>query len=88
MLIRIGDEMKHARDDHLQKLKTQLTSPFVLKDRSNRDVIAQTLTKVVHCMPHKVNLYSALILLVACEDFDFAHDLVKQINTSLNEVLV
>lgn len=84
MLIRIGDEMKHARDDHLQKLKTQLISPFVLKDRTNRDTLTQTLIKVIHCMPHKVNLYSGLILLIACDDFDFASDLVKQIVESLN----
>ena len=39
-------------------------------------------------MPHKVNLYSALIALLAVEDFDFAADLIRQIIESLHQVLV
>ena len=39
-------------------------------------------------MPHKVNLYSALLALVAVEDFDFAADLIRQIIESLHQVLV
>ena len=39
-------------------------------------------------MPHKVNLYSALLALVGIEDFDFAADLVRQVIESLHQVLV
>lgn len=88
MIIRIGDEMRHNRDDNLQKLKTQLTSAFVLKEKTHRATVTETLIACVHAMPHKVNLYSALLALVAVEDFDFAADLVRQIIESLHQVLV
>ena len=88
MLIRIGDEMRHNRDDNLQKLKTQLTSAFVLKEKSHRLIVTETLIACIHCMPHKVNLYTALLTLVAIEDFDFAADLIRQIIESLHQVLV
>ena len=39
-------------------------------------------------MPHKVNLYSSLLALVAIDDFDFASDLIRQIVESLQQVLV
>ena len=84
MIIRIGDEMRHNRDDNLQKLKTQLTSAFVLKEKTHRATVTETLIACIHAMPHKVNLYSALLALVAVEDFDFAADLVRQIIESLH----
>ena len=77
MLIRIGDEMRHNRDDNLQKLKTQLTSAFVLKEKSHRLIVTETLITCIHCMPHKVNLYTSLLTLIAIEDFDFAADLIR-----------
>lgn len=88
MIIRIGDEMRHNRDDNLQKLKTQLTSAFVLKEKSHRLIVTETLINCIHCMPHKVNLYTALLALVAIEDFDFAAELIHQIIESLQAVLV
>ena len=36
MIIRIGDELRHNRDEHLQKLKSQFVSPFVLKEKTHR----------------------------------------------------
>ena len=39
-------------------------------------------------MPHKVNLYTALLALVAIEDFDCAAELIHQIIESLQAVLV
>jgi hypothetical protein len=39
-------------------------------------------------MPHKVNLYSTLVALVALEDFEFAAELVTAITESLNQVFV
>ena len=88
MIIRIGDELRHNRDEHLQKLKTQFVSPFVLKEKSHRHNLTDTLISCIHCMPHKVNLYASLLALVAIEDFDFAADLIRQVIESLNQVLV
>ena len=88
MIIRIGDELRHNRDDHLQKLKTQFVSPFVLKEKTHRHTLTETLISCIHCMPHKVNLYSSLLALVAIEDFDFAADLIRQIVESLHQALV
>lgn len=88
MIIRIGDEMRHNRDDNLQKLKAMLTSTFVLKEKTHRFIVTETLITCIHCMPHKVNLYSALLALLAVEDFDFAADLIRQIIESLHQVLV
>lgn len=80
--------MRHNRDDNLQKLKAMLTSTFVLKEKTHRFIVTETLITCIHCMPHKVNLYSALIALLAVEDFDFAADLIRQIIESLHQVLV
>ena len=88
MIIRIGDEMRHNRDDNLQKLKAQFTSNFVTKEKTNRATLTETLISCLHCMPHKVNLYSSLLALVAVEDFDFAADLIRQIIESLHQVFV
>ena len=88
MIIRIGDELRHNRDEHLQKLKTQFVSPFVLKEKTHRHTLTETLISCIHCMPHKVNLYSSLLALVAIEDFDFAADLIRQIVESLHQALV
>ena len=88
MIIRIGDELRHNRDEHLQKLKTQFVSPFILKEKSHRYTLTDTLLSCIHCMPHKVNLYASLLALVAIEDLDFAADPVRQIVESLNQVLI
>ena len=60
----------------------------MLKEKTHRLTVTETLITCIHCMPHKVNLYSALLALVAIEDFDFAADLVRQIIESLHQVLV
>lgn len=60
----------------------------MLKDRSNKTTVTDTLLSCVQVMPHKVNLYSTLVALVALEDFEFATDIVTAIVESLNQVLV
>jgi len=60
----------------------------VLKEKSHRLIVKETLINCIHCMPHKVNLYTALLALIAIEDFDFAADLIHQIIESLQSVLV
>lgn len=72
MIIRIGDEKRENRDEHLAKLKTQLNSAFVMKDKSNRQTLVEVLLTCIKCMPHKVNLYSYLMAAISAEDFDFA----------------
>lgn len=43
MIIRIGDEKREMRDEHLNKLKTQFNSAFVMKDKNNRDALVDSL---------------------------------------------
>ena len=47
MIIRIGDEKRECRDDHLQKLKAQLISPFVLKEKGHKTTVAETLLSCI-----------------------------------------
>jgi hypothetical protein len=84
MIIRIGDEKRENVDEHLQKLKAQIVSAYILKDRSHKATITDCLLSCVHVMPHKVNLYSALVAFVAIDDFEFASELVTAIGDSLN----
>lgn len=88
MIIRIGDERREAKDDHLLKLKNQFVSPFVLKEKNHRMTLTHTLLTCIQCMPHKVNLYSSLICLVAVDDFDFASEILANAVESLSEVFI
>ena len=88
MIIRIGDEKRENVDEHLQKLKAQMVSAFVLKERGHKASVTDTLMSCIQVMPHKVNLYSALLALVALDDFEFATELLTAIVESLNQVLV
>ena len=72
MIIRIGDEKRECRDEHLLKLKTQLNSAFVMKDKNNRQTIVDALLTCAKCMPHKANLYSYLVAAISVDDFEFA----------------
>jgi nuclear cap-binding protein subunit 1 len=63
-------------------------SPFVLKEKSHKHTVTETLLNCVQSMPHKVNLYSTLLALVAIEDFEFANELLTHIVDSLQSVLV
>jgi hypothetical protein len=88
MIIRIGDERRHLIDEHLQKLKMQLNSAFVMKDKNNREAIIETLTTCIKHMPHKVNLYSYIIAALSLEDFDFVTLITNRVVQLLNESLV
>jgi hypothetical protein len=83
MIIRIGDEKRESRDEHLQKLKTQFSSPFVLKERSHRQTLTDTLINCIQVMPHKVNIYTALIGSLAVDEFEFANEIVTRTVESL-----
>lgn len=88
MIIRIGDERRELRDEHLLKLKTQLNSAFVMKDRFNRDALVDSLLTCVKHMPHKVNLYSYLVAATAVENFEFGQEITHKVVESLNESLI
>ena len=87
MIIRIGDEKRECRDDHLQKLKTQLNSAFVMKDKNNRQTLVEVLLTCIKCMPHKVNLYSFIMAAISVEDFEFAQEITVKVVECLNECL-
>jgi hypothetical protein len=71
MIIRVGDERRELRDDHMQKLKTQFNSAFVMKDKNNRESLVDSLLTCIKLMPHKVNLYSYLVAATTAENFEF-----------------
>ena len=72
MIIRIGDERRELLDEHLQKLKTQINSAYVLKDKNNREVLIEAMLTCLKHMPHKVGLYSYILGVTAVENFEFA----------------
>lgn len=72
MVIRIGDERREMLDEHLQKLKAQMNSAYVLKDKHNREVLQEALLTCLKHMPHKVGLYSYLLGATAVDNFEFA----------------
>ena len=88
MLIRIGDEKREMRDEHLNKLKTQFNSAFVMKDKNNRDALVDSLLTCVQLMPHKANLYSYLIAATTVENFEFGQEITARVVASLNESLI
>ena len=88
MIIRIGDEKRECRDEHLQKLKTQFASPFVLKERSHRQTLTDTLINCIQVMPHKIMIYTALLTNLAVDEFDFAAEIVGRTVESLHLTLV
>lgn len=84
MIIRIGDERRDQRDEHLTKLKTQFNSAFVLKDKNNRDALTDSLLTCVQLMPHKAGLYAYIVAITAVESFEFGQEIVCKIVASLN----
>ena len=88
MIIRIGDEKRELKDEHLAKLKTQFNSAFVLKDKTNRDSLIESLLTCVTLMPHKVALYSHLVASTAVESFEFGNEIIAKSVERLNETLI
>lgn len=79
MIIRIGDEKRELRDEHLQKLKTQFNSTYVMKDKQNRDTLVESLLTCIQLMPHKANLYSYIIAATAVENFEFGQEITCKV---------
>ena len=88
MIIRIGDEKRECRDEHLQKLKTQFAGAFVLKERAHRQTLTDTLINCIQVMPHKIMIYTALLSNLAVDEFDFAAEIVSRTVESLQHTLV
>ena len=62
MIVRVGDERRHLRDEHLRKLKDFL---LLEQTQSNyRELAIDTLSKCIKNLPHKVMLYAALVTLI------------------------
>jgi hypothetical protein len=70
MIIRIGDEKRDCRDDHLRKLKQQIQSEEAQKNLKGFTI--ETLVKCITHLPHKTMLYCSLIGLIAVENESFA----------------
>lgn len=62
MIVRVGDERRHLRDDHIKKLKDFILLEQTQKDY--RDVAIDTLINCIKNLPHKVLLYAALMTLI------------------------
>jgi hypothetical protein len=63
MLIRIGDERRDLKDDHLNKLKNALLSEDA--QSNHKALIIETLNSCILNLPHKSLLYSSLVALIA-----------------------
>ncbi|CDW76937.1 cap binding protein [Stylonychia lemnae] len=81
MIVRIGDERRHLRDEHVKKLKE-----FILLEQTQsnyREVVVDTLVKCIQNLPHKVMLYAALITLIGQEDLELATQIVQELFDTL-----
>ena len=81
MIIKIGDQKRQDRDEHLRKLKSLIIQEKV----DNFMMVAQIFTKCVLVMPHKTHLYSALLGLIALDDFELAQEFWKFFCGSVKE---
>ena len=88
MVIRIGDERREMLDEHLQKLKAQMNSAYVLKDKHNREVLIEALLTCLKHMPHKVGVYSYLLGATAVDNFEFAQEITCKAVELLNQTLI
>ena len=66
MIIRVGDEKREMRDEHLRKLKD-----FILNEETQknfRDVSLDIFTKCIANLPNQVMLYTALTTLISLDN--------------------
>ena len=75
MLVRVGDEKRDMREEHLRKLKDFLISAETQKNY--QDVVCSVFKRCVASLPHKVYLYSALTALLVIENQTFGVALVE-----------
>lgn len=74
MIIRIGDEKREQKDDHIKKLKAVILQEETLK--SHKETVLDTLTKCVFNMPHKSLMYATIVASIAVENEQFATEIV------------
>lgn len=63
MIVRVGDERRNLKDEHVRKLKD-----FILLEQTQsnyRELAVDTLYKCILNLPHKTMLYAALVTLIA-----------------------
>ncbi len=86
MIIRVGDEKREMRDEHLKKLKD-----FIINEetqRNHKEFALDVFTSCIANLPHKVMLYTALATLISFENEQFVTELCKKVVESLKESLV
>jgi len=68
MLVQIGDKRRELKDEHLKKLRD-----LIVKEKlDNFMLVTKVLTKCILLMPHKTQLYAALLSMIAVEDYELA----------------
>lgn len=85
-MIRISDEKRAQKDEHLQKLKN-----FILSEECfshHEELVQDIFPKCVLNMPHKSLIYSTLVALIAIEKNSLAVDIVNKLVESLQESFV
>jgi hypothetical protein len=86
MIIRIGDERRQQKDDHIKKLKAMILQDETLKN--HRALVTDILLKCVMNMPHKIALYAAIVGSVAVDNEQLATEIVTRVGELLQESLV
>ena len=74
MIIRIGDEKREQKDDHIKKLRAVILQEETLKN--HKETVLDTLTKCVLNMPHKSLIYATIVASIAVENEQFANEIV------------
>ena len=85
MLVRVGDEKRDMREEHLRKLKDFLLSAETQKNY--KEVVLNVFKRCVASLPHKVFLYATLTTLLITENETFGTSLVEQTAETLKELL-
>ncbi len=65
MIIRIGDEKRQQKDDHVKKLAALIVSEEAI--RAHSELIVDMLSRCVANMPHKSLLYAAITATIATD---------------------
>jgi len=81
MIVRVGDEKRDMRDEHLTKLKT-----FFIENSADpeiKETASSTLLSCVGSLPHKSQLYASLISMIAIENKEFVREFLESLMTAL-----
>jgi hypothetical protein len=85
MIIRIGDEKRQQKDDHIKKLSTFIISEETLKN--HRELVIDILIRCIANMPHKCLLYAAITATIALDNEALAQEIVNKVSELLQEAI-